>query len=396
MGSSLDRINDRVFNAIYSRSLVYNTCWEDPAVDREALNFGPDDSVLVITSAGCNALDYALTAPKRIYAVDMNPRQNALLELKLAGIRNLEFEEFFKIFGEGWHPEFLDIYHQKLRQDLDPFGQAFWDRKAKWFFASQKSGFYFHGLSGTVARGMRIYRKFNPKLELGIQALLDADGLEDQRRIFDADVRPHMWSSRVDWLLSRQFTMNMLGVPHPQRKEVQNQHSDGVAGFIRDCIEYVFNQIPVSINYFWRLYIFGHYTKDCCPEYLREDNFKALKAGLVDRVSCSTCSVTEFLKGTEDRISKFVLLDHMDWMSSYRPQALAEEWQAIFDKATEHARTIFRSAHAWPSYLDHLMLPGSQDRVLNRLEFHPNLAVELTRRDRVHTYAGFHIADLKC
>jgi S-adenosylmethionine-diacylglycerol 3-amino-3-carboxypropyl transferase len=52
-----DRIDHSVFNAIYSRSLVYNTCWEDPAVDRIALDLKPDDTLLVITSAGCNVLD---------------------------------------------------------------------------------------------------------------------------------------------------------------------------------------------------------------------------------------------------------------------------------------------------------------------------------------------------
>ena len=38
----------------------------------------------MITSAGRNALDYALLAPRRIHAVDASPRQTALLELKLA------------------------------------------------------------------------------------------------------------------------------------------------------------------------------------------------------------------------------------------------------------------------------------------------------------------------
>ena len=51
-----DRIDQRLFDVIYSRNLVYNACWEDPAVDRQALRLGPEDSVLVITSAGCNAL----------------------------------------------------------------------------------------------------------------------------------------------------------------------------------------------------------------------------------------------------------------------------------------------------------------------------------------------------
>ena len=61
-----DRFDQRLFNAIVSRSLVYNTCWEDPAIDRQALALGADDSVLVITSAGCNALDYALQCSRII------------------------------------------------------------------------------------------------------------------------------------------------------------------------------------------------------------------------------------------------------------------------------------------------------------------------------------------
>jgi S-adenosylmethionine-diacylgycerolhomoserine-N-methlytransferase len=39
-------------------------------------------SVVMITSAGCNALDYLLDDPARIHAIDVNFRQNALLELK--------------------------------------------------------------------------------------------------------------------------------------------------------------------------------------------------------------------------------------------------------------------------------------------------------------------------
>ena len=82
-------ISRRVFNTVHRNNLVYNTCWEDPRLDRVALELGPDDNVLVITSAGCNALDYALTGPNHVYAVDMNPRQNALLELKTSAIKNL-------------------------------------------------------------------------------------------------------------------------------------------------------------------------------------------------------------------------------------------------------------------------------------------------------------------
>jgi hypothetical protein len=60
--SLTDRLDQKVFDAIDSRSLVYNTCWEDPAVDRLALALRPQDRMLVIASAGCNVLDFTLVA----------------------------------------------------------------------------------------------------------------------------------------------------------------------------------------------------------------------------------------------------------------------------------------------------------------------------------------------
>jgi len=118
----------RVFRFVHDRHLVYNTCWEDPRLDRGALELRPRDSLVTITSAGCNALDYALLGLERIDAVDVNPRQNALLELKIAAIRQLEFEDFFALFGRGRLPNIRPIYEGQLRQTLSPWSQKYWDR----------------------------------------------------------------------------------------------------------------------------------------------------------------------------------------------------------------------------------------------------------------------------
>src|SRR5262245_11303043 len=110
------------FQLVYRTNLVYNQCWEDPARDQEALALGPDDRVLAITSAGCNVLDYALRGA-RVLAVDANPRQNHLLELKLAGIRTLPFEDFFALFGDGGTPRAREMY-AALREHLSRDAQA--------------------------------------------------------------------------------------------------------------------------------------------------------------------------------------------------------------------------------------------------------------------------------
>lgn len=396
--SLVDRIDQKLFDAIYSRSLVYNACWEDPAVDRQALELGPEDRLLVITSAGCNVLDYALTGPARIHAVDANPRQTALLELKLAGIRRLDHEDFFALFGSGRHPQFHLLYRDKLRGELSSFSRRYWDRHGAWFNPPDpRDTFYHHGLSGRVARAFRGYLRVRPRLRDGLVDLLATRTLAEQQEAWQERVAPHLWSRPVNWALSRQLTMSLLGVPHPQRKEVQRQHAGGVAGFVRESIEYVAQQLPLWTNYFWSLYLRGAYTRDNCPEYLKPENFAALKDGLAERVVPHTSTVTEFLHRTEEKISRFVLLDHMDWMSSYHPQALAEEWNAILDRATGGARVIFRSAHARPAYLAGITVGHGRDSrpVTDSLRFHHDLAARLQAEDRVHTYAGFHIADVR-
>jgi S-adenosylmethionine-diacylglycerol 3-amino-3-carboxypropyl transferase len=329
--------------------------------------------------------------------VDANPRQTALLELKLAGIRRLTYSDFFAAFAQGHHPAFRDLYFDALRAELSPFAKQYWDRNWEWFCQRDpRDTFYFFGLAGMVARGFRGYLRLRPRLREALEALLQCESLDAQRGIYQERVVPLLWGKHVNWTLSRQITMSMLGVPRSQRKEVERQHADGIPGFVREAVAYVACEVPIRSNYFWQLYFRGHYTRDCCPEYLTLDGFRALKSGLVERIVTHTTTVTKFLQGIRERISRYVLLDHMDWMSSCYPDALAEEWEAILDSAAPSARVLFRSAHAQPAYLEKVRVRYGRDeaRVIDVLRFHPELARELTKRDRVHTYAGFHIADL--
>ena len=348
---------------------------------------------MVITSAGCNALDYLLDGPRSVHAIDANPRQNALLELKVAGIRKLSYEDFFQIFGAGVHPDFRTLYRERLRPELGPFARRFWDRRCAWF-EGRRGSFYFNGLAGTVARAFHAYLRLRPKLRAHVNALFTAGSLDEQRAIYDQKIAPILWGPALRWTLSRQFTMSMIGVPHPQRREVQAQHAGGVSGFIRESLEYVLRELPLQDNYFYGVYLRGHYTEDCCPGYLRREAFAALQGGLIERLHIHTGTVTQFLQNASTPISRFVLLDHMDWMSSYHPDALMEEWEAILACAAPGARAILRSAHARPAYLDWVQVGPARRPLRSLLRFREELARELSRGDRVHTYAGFHIVDL--
>ena len=91
-GSSMKRflgnLQDKAMFALIESAIIYHVSWEDPRIDCELLDLreSKKDTILMLTSGGCNVLDMLLEGPARVVAGDLNPRQNALLELKCAAI----------------------------------------------------------------------------------------------------------------------------------------------------------------------------------------------------------------------------------------------------------------------------------------------------------------------
>lgn len=394
--SAREKINTRLFKAVHQRNLIYNTCWEDPALDRVALDLGPDDRVLVITSAGCNALDYLLAGAGEVNAVDMNPIQNALLELKRAAIRGLDHASFFELFGKGVAPRARQMYGDVLRRQLSPSARAYWDKHIYFFLGrGWRRSFYYRGTSGLAAKLVLINARILHRLGDAIEGLLEARTIDEQRSIYEERIQKRFWTPWLKWALSRSFTLTLLGVPWPQADQITSQYPGGVSQFIRDSLEAVVCKLPFSNNYFWRVYFQGFYTPDCCPEYLKAENFDRLR-GLLPRLNIATGTVTDFLRNTTPGLSRFVLLDHMDWMSCNNPQGLVEEWNAILGTARPGSRAIFRSAGLRVNFLDHLPVQyqGQTRELGSLLRYNLDLARQLHERDRVHTYGSFHIVDL--
>lgn len=390
-------LNSRLFNTVHANNLIYNACWEDQRLDRQALGLTEKDRVVMITSAGCNALDYALTGPAHIHAVDVNFRQNAVLELKLAGIRALELDDFFRLFGEGYHPDFNHLYWRRLRPVLPAEARAYWDGHLDFFSGrGPRKTFYYHGTAGFCAHLVSMYIDHIANLRQRINALLAADSLTIQQDLYFDQIHQSFWKRWVAWLSGRNTTLYLLGVPQPQIEQIR-RHYRCISVFIKECLDTVFGHLPLADNYFWRVYLTGGYTRTCCPEYLKPDNFARLQAGLADRITTHTCTLTEFLTHNPLPVSRFVLLDHMDWLSTFGRHLLQEEWQAIVDRATPDARIIWRSGGIEVDYVDPLEVKrcGSTWRMGDLLSYRRELAAALHATDRVHTYGSFYIADLK-
>lgn len=377
----VEHIRNRLFESIVSKHLVYNTCWEDPRIDRKLLGLDSDSSVVMLTSAGCNALDYLLDDPQTVHAVDANPNQNALLELKTSLFRHGDYDLLFDLFGYGAHPDARHIYRRHLRPHLSRRARQCWDDRIRYFTpSSAEPSFYFRGTSGKVALMMHRHMRQKGIYSKALR-LLDATTLDEQQRYY-RDIDPRLWSGFHRWLLKRDATMALLGVPAAQRRLIENDFEGGLYRYVKDAMEHVFTRLPIRDNYFWRVYITGSYTRECCPNYLKKNHFERLK-NRIDRIRLHTGTLSDFLESNPGSYSHFVLLDHQDWMADAKPAELSREWRLILRNAQPGARILFRSAGSAVPFL-----PGF---VRERVRFDPGRTASLHGDDRVGTYGSTHI-----
>ena len=279
----VERLSKTWFNLVHGRNIVYNQCWEDPRLDRVALELTPQDRVVVITSAGCNALDYALAGAGHVHAVDMNPKQNHLLDLKLAGLKHLDYETFWQLFGKGCLPEWNTVYIHQLRPHLTEEARRFWDRKGSLFRKGRRKSFYFRCTSGTFAWFVNYYVDRVAKMRDAVNALLAAENVEQQKSLFEQyDLAQKLWRPMIKFAMRRDVTLSLLGVPRAQRKQIDEGYPGGILQFVVDRVEAVFTKIPLKENYAWRVYLTGEYSPEACPEYLKRENFERLKQGVAD------------------------------------------------------------------------------------------------------------------
>ena len=214
----IDKLKDWVFNQVHSKNLVYNTCWEDPRCDRELLEFDEDSNIVMITSAGCNALDYLLDNPAQVNCVDVNFRQNALLQLKKSTFRNTNHDTLFELFGKGVHNDVKTLYQDELRSELPDYAKGYWDKNINFFNGKgPRKTFYHYGTSGIFAWMASKYIKARKPLNRKIQRLLDAQSLQEQKEVYD-QIERKLMGRIMEWLVNRHFAMSLLGVPRSQQE----------------------------------------------------------------------------------------------------------------------------------------------------------------------------------
>jgi len=296
--------------------VLYAQCWEDPAIDREALRIGPDDVVFSITSGGCNTLAFLIDNPHRVIALDVNPHQNYLLDLKMAAFETLEHPEVLALLGAAPSTRRVPLY-RSLRSRLRPDSRGFWDEHPR---AIEQGVIH----SGRYERYLRLLRWWfgalmGPSLAGDI---LTAPSPAARRALFYRRWDNRRWRVLTNVLLSRRV-MTLLFDP---AFFAQLEESFSFGERFRARVERAVVGLPVEHNPFLSYVLLGRFSDPRrLPVYLRLEHFETIRRR-VSRIEPVTASCEDYFATLpSDTISKFNFSNVFEWMPTSAFEALLRE-----------------------------------------------------------------------
>jgi len=271
--------------------LIFTMNWEDPESDYKALKISSGDRMMTITSGGCNTLSFLLYDPKEIYAVDINPSQSYLLELKIAAIRNLEFDEFIAFLGLKSTNDRLQKYI-KIKEDLSSEAKVFWDSNIKMIEKGLLINGRYEKFVKFVAKMMLLFHG-NKR----IRDLFNEKTAEEQKLFYH-----QYWDTRRSRFMFNLF-FNKYVLARRGLKADYFHFDDGSSSFAVSFLNR-FNKalrdIPVKGNYFLHLYLNGCYKSlEEVPDYLLKHNFIVIKER-IDRIKIVTSDAKLWLSTIPD------------------------------------------------------------------------------------------------
>lgn len=345
----------------FNDQYIYAFTWEDPREDHKILKFNGDETVLAITSAGDNILDYAClpNPPKRIHAVDLNPAQNHLLELKLAAFKCLKQKQIWKMFGEGKIANFKHLLVNKLSPHMSSQAFQFWFNQGEATFDVRGKGLYDTGSTRWALRVARYVFKIFGVTKI-IDQLCECQTLAQQLKLWNEKIKPTMFNPFVATLMVGNpiFLWKALGVPANQAAMM----GDSVLKYVIDTFDPVIKRSLIATdNYFYYLTLKGRYHPENCPTYLTTKGYNALYNNKVnskthqesplDTIRIHTETLNDvFARLNRKSITIAIIMDHMDWFSPQGNEA-HDEIVAIKQCLAPGGRVMLRSAAQFPWYI---------------------------------------------
>lgn len=352
----------------------YAQCWEDPELNRRALRIGPDDHVLSIASGGDNSFAHLLDGAASVTALDLNPSQIALCELKKAALGRFDYHDLLSFLGVRPSTRRLELYRQ-LRGELPQLARDYFDAQHELIEAG-----VIH--TGKFERYFHHFRtKFLPLVESRrtIEKMAECMTLTEQRELYHSEWNNFRWRALFR-IFFGEFMLGRLGRDPQFFKYVA---VDQIGKHFFGRAEYAFTHFLVQENFYILYIFFGQYRhRRVLPPYLVEENVLRLRERL-ERIEFRLATVEEYLASGENRISAINFSDIFEYISE-------ESMAAIFRSIAEHARPGCRIGY-W-----NLLVPRQcPESVAPLFDHDAALGAELHAQDRSFVYSRYVVETLK-
>ncbi len=353
----------------------YAQVWEDADLLLEGLAIRSGARVLSIASAGDNALALLLRDPAEVVAIDMNPAQLACLELRIAALQALDYEELLGLLGARpmTAPARRDAF-ARCRSALSPEAAHFWDAHPEAIDAGI-------GAAGKFERYFALFRQWLLPLVHGrrrVQALLAARPSRDARAAF-YEQRWNIWRWRLlfQFFFSRRV-MGLLGRDPAFFRYVEGS----VANRILERTRHALVELHSNENPYLAWILTGTFGQ-ALPAWLRPENHAIIRER-AGRVRLFQGSLEDYFKRHPDeRFDAFNLSDIFEYMSEANSEALLEK---CVDAANAGARLAY-----W-----NMLVPRSRpDSLKDRLHPLTEQASQLHLRDKAFFYNRFVLEEVR-
>ena len=355
-------------------SILFSADNEDTRSELKAFGSIEDQRVLSVTAGGGRVLSLLVGRPRSIVAVDLNPAQSALLELKVAAMRALDHEGYLRFLGVRPSVSRLRIY-ETLRSNLSSAVRTFFDRETK----KLEAGILFEGRFERFIRVVsNVARLAGP---FGFRRLLAAEDLDTQRALV-ARLETPVWRAITQTICRRSVLRLLSGDPGFYRHLPPDLPLHEV---LYDRIHNHLRHNLLRDNHFLQIVFFGRYVHEpSLPVYLHAETFSAVKAAL-EKVELEIVSATMDEVLSERRHDGYDAYSLSD-IASYLED---DTQQRLFEKVIASARSGARIC----SRGNVIHRPPAPEHA-RKLERNPSIERELSRHDH-STVHEFVVARVK-
>jgi len=315
--------------SFFSR-LSYSFGNEDWKSDQTALKIQPEDHVLCITASGDRPLNLLVNDCHKIDAVDANPIQNYLLDLKVAAMKKLNHDDFLQFIGAEECKHRSEMF-KTLDPHLSSESREYWKQNRK---KIAKGVLYQGAIEKWCQRLSIIIRML--KGSKHVDQLLEFNDLKKQSEFVNTVWNTNLWRKSFELVLRPALTKPTMKDPGLYAYIGSNINP---ANYIYSRMQSALHRGLAKENPLVTLILDGRVAPEAFPPCLTKEGIAVIQSRL-NKITIHSENVVDFLEKAKP--NSYDCFSMSDVASYLNPEDYRRMLKAILSSAKPKARFCIR------------------------------------------------------